>query len=301
MDGADNGRVLITGGSGRMGRYVAEELKPTGRRIMVFDVKRPDYEGVEYVEGDLDKIDGLMAALEGVDEVIHLAAVPGETGEAERIFRINVDGTFNMLEACARKGVKKVVFASSVCVYGVIRPSTRPKLQYLPLDEDSPLMSEYTYGTSKIIGERLCRTYSLRYGMRAASLRIATVMFPGSQIWKPCIEGLSNPEHQFMPNVPVSAIFWQYVHVSDVARAFRLALESLGRQQDGFEAYNIGAADALCAIPSIDIVKAYFPEVKCLKYPTSFADGSNAPLFSISKAKRTIGYEPIVSWRDLPR
>ncbi|HQJ24084.1 MAG TPA: NAD(P)-dependent oxidoreductase [Bacillota bacterium] len=301
MERTVDGKVLITGGSGRMGRYVAAELGPTGCPIRVFDVKRPDYEGVEYVCGDLNKIEDVIAALDGIDAVIHLAAVPGETGEAGRIFGINVDGTFNVLEACARKGVNKVVFASSVCTYGVIRPSTKPKLQYLPIDEDTPLMSEYTYGTSKIIGERLCQTYSLRYGMKTTSLRIATVMFPESQIWKPCIDGLDNPEHQFMPGVPVSAIFWQYVHVKDVAQAFRLALESLSHQQEDFQAYNIGAADALCAVPSIDIIKAYFPELSYLKDPMGFADGKNAPLFGIAKARRFLGYRPRFSWQDLCR
>ena len=292
-------KVLVTGGSGRVGRYVVGELTQAGMAVRVLDTADFGDPNIEFVRGDITKMEDAERATRDMDVVIHLAAIPTETGEAEKIFRVNVAGTFNILEACARNQVRKIVFASSVCAYGFIAWAKRIVPPYFPVDERVALFSDNTYGMGKIMGEDLCRGYSARYNMDIIALRIATVTFPNAPTWKAAIRDISNPEHEVRPGLSLPEFIWQYVHPQDLAQAFRLSVQRLQRVQTGYEAFNIGAEDVLSSVPTLELVKRYYPDVPLMRKPAEFVGDEHRALYDISKAQEILGYNPQFTWHAM--
>ncbi len=292
--------VLVTGGSGRLGRFVVEELKKLGFRIRVMDVTPCNDPSVEFIQGDITSLADAEQATRGIDAVIHLAAIPVENGKAERIFRINVTGTFNVLEASARNKVKGFVYASSVCVYGLINWARRIIPPYFPIDENTPRFGDVTYSMGKIIGEDLCHGYSVRYKIDAISLRIATVMFDESPSWPPAIKEIDNPEYAFGSKVPLTQFMWQYVNPKDVAQAFALSVQRIQKVNVGYEAFNIGAKDVFSTVPTLELIGRYYADVPEIHNPAQFIADKHRTLYSITKAREVLGYEPKFTWRDHP-
>ncbi len=225
-------KVLVTGGSGFIGRSVLEELLLRGHDVISLDLVEPPIT-VPFVVGDVRDFETLRKAAEGVDAIVHLAAIVSAVEAMERsldTFKTNVEGTLNMAEV-AKKENAKVVYASSVAVYGEPRE--------LPVSEDHPVHPTNVYGSTKLAGESLLLGYSGSYGLPVASLRFFNVygphMKPGPYAGviykflerikegKPLrIEGDGKQTRDF-------------VYVRDVARAVVLALE-----KDAAGVYNVG-------------------------------------------------------------
>src|SRR4249919_736076 len=134
-------KVVVTGGSGLIGSYVVKELQSTGHQVLNFDTVPSRDAKIETVLGDIGDLSQLEAALEGSDAVCHLAAIPARKPRPlwHDIMRVNVMGTYNVLEAAARNYVGKVVMASSICAEGWYTsfPITNHP-EYLPVDEEHP-------------------------------------------------------------------------------------------------------------------------------------------------------------------
>lgn len=280
-------RVLVTGGAGRLGRYVVDELR--GRHgVRVFDAAAPDA-AVPSITGDIRSAEQVDAAFAGVEAVIHLAAIPLYTGENRKIWEINVDGTFNVLEAAVRAGVRRIVLASSICAQGFISWSRPFVPAYLPVDEDHPAWPDDTYGLSKLIGEELCYAYARRYGVQAVALRLATIWFPFlPENTVRLVQRVSQPE-------TLAGFLWNYVDARDAARAFGLALE---HDVGEFRVLNIGAADTCSDVPTLELIKRFYPDVQQLRNRARFLVEEHAPLWDIGRARRELGYEPQHSWRE---
>jgi len=286
-------KILITGGSGRVGRYVVPELEDAGHEIKIFDLEEPKNSEHEFIEGDLRNLEAMEEATRDVEAVIHLAAIPMDIpGEAKEIFEINVMGTFHTLEASARNKVRKVVFASSVSAGGFIFWKKPIVVNYFPIDEEHPCKPDDMYGLSKLIGEKLCYAYSRRYDMRTICLRLATVWFPEEEITESLLFYAQHPESDI--ELPFRDMKWQYVDVRDVAQAFRLAVEKEGVEH---EVYNIGADDVCSDMDSLELVKLYYPEVKFISNKNKFLADKKKALFDISKAQKGLGYKPKFNWR----
>lgn len=279
-------RVLVTGGSGRIGRHVVNHLR-SADEVTVFDATAPSDPAISFLEGDIRDRDRVAAALEGVDAVVHLAGVPIYTGENPPFMDINIGGTFNVLEGMARHGVSRIVFASSICTYGFIFWKERLTPDYFPIDELHPTRPDDMYGVSKLVGDELCYAYSHRYDISAICLRMATVWFPGDPYTQKFIDRLGKPE------LGADGI-WNHVDARDVARAFRLALEKDVR----FDAYNIGARTVASYTETLDLVRQFYPGVKAIKNHERFLSERDGALFDIGKARRELQYEPLHSWRD---
>lgn len=292
-------KVLVTGGSGQIGSIVIKKLLSLGYQVRITDLQPCDADDAEYIKGDVTSLNDMIAATEGIDAVIHLAAIPVETGNAEKIFHINTLGTFNVLEACARNNVKGLVLASSVLVYGVVDSTCPEAPHYLPVDEEYPIVPERNYGMSKVIGESICQSYCRRYKMNCISLRIASVLFPESQAWKDAVAAIDNPEYELVPGLPMSEFMWQYVHADDAAEAFCLAVKRLEQKDTGFEVFNIGAEDIFSSHPSMEIIGKYLPDVPKILRPAEFAADKQRALYDISKARAVLGYKPGHTWREL--
>lgn len=291
--------VLITGGCGGIGREVTRHLIGDGIAVRVLDIVSGDTPDVDYRIGNINDYDAVAAAISGVDYVIHLAAIPWETGDARALFRANTEGTFNVMNAAAEGGVRGLVFASTVATYGLLHPSQPYEPAYFPVNEESPLVPDGNYANMKIIGEQFQIAYSRKYGMDSIALRLATVMTPGTDQWRDVYDNIDDPEHVFVDGMTMHEFMWQYVHVYDVVQAFQLAIRYLDQNAGfGFEAFNIGAADVASSVPTLELIKRYFPALPALRNPARFVTDPHATLYGIDKAVAVLGYEPQYTWRD---
>jgi nucleoside-diphosphate-sugar epimerase len=309
--------VVVTGGTGRLGRdWIVPELAEE-HSVRVFGRSAPDGLQGDFVQGDITSLADVEAALEGADAAVHLAAVPMfSAGLEEEIWRTNCDGTFNVLEAARRQGVRDLVIASSVCAWGPIFWSTPQTPAYFPADEELPNRPDDMYGMSKLIGEVLAYGYSSRFGLRVASLRVASVGLLGDDAWVEAIRNVSNPDYTVVPRgngeapasgngvIRLSDLVYQYVDPRDVAQAFRLALDAVrdGRIEAGgvpCDVFNIGAGDVFSTEESLELIRRYYPDA-VVADAAPYEENPQYPLFDIAKARRVLGYEPQYSWRDFP-
>ncbi len=156
---------LITGGSGFLGTGLARRLTACGgMSVRIFDLRggRDLPAGAEFFRGDIREPEDVGKAVEGASTVFHLASLLPCARAGKGFYEVNVEGTRNLMEACLRQGVKRVVYVSSSCVYGL--PVA------LPLREDSPVNPVGDYGRSKLLGEEVCRGY-ISSGMRVSIIR----------------------------------------------------------------------------------------------------------------------------------
>jgi UDP-glucose 4-epimerase len=176
-------RYLITGGAGFIGSNIAEELLRRGESIRILDNfstgRRENLEpllemqGLEVVEGDLRDRDAVNRAVEGVEFILHQAAlpsVPRSVKDPVTSNDVNINGTLNILEAARAFGVKRVVYASSSSAYG--NTPTLPKVETMPVMPLSP------YAVTKYAAERYCQIYTKIYGLETVSLRYFNVFGP---------------------------------------------------------------------------------------------------------------------------
>lgn len=231
-------KLLVIGGGGLIGSHVVEELLKTEvAEVIVYDnfcrgtpdnledALRDPRCKIFPLGGDVLHTDILNEAMTGVDGVVHLAALwllhchefP------ESAFEVNVRGTFNVIEACRRNNVKKLVYSSSASVYG---DSVRE-----PMDEDHPYNNWTFYGATKIAGEYMMKAYHKRYGLQGIGLRYMNVYGP-RQDYKGAyiavmMKILDCIERNEQPKVfGDGSQAYDFVHVVDVARANVCALQS---------------------------------------------------------------------------
>lgn len=174
-------RFLVTGGAGFIGSNIVEELLPRGETVRVLDNfstgKRENLaafrERIELVAGDLRDLPTVRRAVEGVDYILHQAALPSVPRSVDDPLEndaVNVAGTLNLLVAARDAGVRRVVFASSCAVYG--DEPTLPKREDMLPQPKSP------YAVSKLAGEYYCRAFSEVYGLETVALRYFNVFGP---------------------------------------------------------------------------------------------------------------------------
>jgi nucleoside-diphosphate-sugar epimerase len=307
-------KVVITGGSGRLGReFIVPELAKN-HSVKIFDSIKPHNPDWSFVAGDILSLPDLASAFKGADAVVHLAAIPVYTGagQEEGLWKVNCDGTFNVLEAARRAGVRDIILTSSVCAWGPLFWSTPQTPAYFPVDEQIPNRPDDMYGMSKAIGEVLAYGYSRRFKQRIASLRLATVGLFDQAYWIDAVDNIENPDH-VLPAVAnseqpsagdmrMSDFVYQYVDPRDVAQAFRLALEALqagrvGNEDVQWDNFNIGAGDVFSTLDSLDLINRYYPNTKQVDTEL-YKKEPKHPLFGIAKARKLLGYNPQYTWRD---
>ncbi|KKL65125.1 hypothetical protein LCGC14_2158120 [marine sediment metagenome] len=171
-------KVLITGGTGSVGKAVTERLVRNGWDVLVVG-RRSGIEipGGEYAACDVTRFDDLREKIAGCDAVVHLAAIAGpHAWPGPEIIRVNVLGTFNVFEAAAAAGVRRIVQASSInafgCWWGVV---DLLHLQYFPIDEEHPTFTTDPYSFSKELIERVGEYYWRRDGISSVALRLPGV------------------------------------------------------------------------------------------------------------------------------
>jgi nucleoside-diphosphate-sugar epimerase len=173
-------RYLVTGGAGFIGSHLAEELRRRGHDVRVVDNlstgKRANLahiEGVEFVEGDLADLDVARRVVDGIDVVLHQAAIPSvpkSVLDPVASNRANIDATLNVLVAARDANVRRVVFAASSSAYG--NTPTLPKREDMPAHPLSP------YALQKLVGEQYMAMFTALYGLETVSIRYFNVFGP---------------------------------------------------------------------------------------------------------------------------
>ncbi|SOD74883.1 nucleoside-diphosphate-sugar epimerase [Jatrophihabitans sp. GAS493] len=280
--------VVVTGGSGKLGRACVADLVQHGWQVIVFDrLRSPELsEGVILTPVDLTDyaavLDGMLGVEERfdhVDAVVHLAAIPapGIVGD-HATFANNMNASFNVISAARRAGVKNIVWASSETVLGLPFDAPPP---YLPVDEEYAPRPESTYSLTKTLEEamavQLCRWDPT---LKMIGLRFSNVMEP--------------EDYELFPSYDLDASLrkwnlWGYIDARDGAQAIRRALEY---ERPGAEVFIIANADTVMSRSNASLVAEVFPDVEIR------GDlGEHDTLLSIEKARRVLGYQPQHSWR----
>lgn len=280
--------ILVTGGSGLVGKYIVEELLTAGHSVGIADIVPPAEQRAVFHHTDILDLEAMTAVVKGYDTVVHTAGIPHPLNDpAERVFHVNVNGTFNVLEAAARNGIRKVVFTSSESTLGFAFMTNPMEPLYAPIDERHPLRPQDPYGLSKVIAEQICRTYSARYGIRTVCLREPWIWVPEPgpvEFYRTLVKEYE----QWYKNM------WTYVHVRDVAIAHRLAVET--DLKSLHEVFFITAAVNWTGKDSRELLLRFYPGMS-----TFLPDfNGNAAIISHAKATRLLGYRPAFSHADLP-
>ena len=245
----DGRRVLVTGGSGFIGRHAVASLAAAGAQVRVVDlVSHPD-PAVDVVVGDIADVDVLSEAFAGgIDSVVHLAAVTSVLRSVENpgaTFDTNVAGTHALLEAARAAGVRSLVFASTNAVTG---PMEAPAIV-----ETAVLRPLTPYGATKAAGEMLMSAYTAAYGVRSVCLRLTNVYGPGMQAKDSIVARLMRAirlEREFEIYGDGRQVR-DYVHVSDVIAAVRLGLD----REDWKGSIVIGSGKSLSVLEVVDTVR----------------------------------------------
>ncbi len=279
-------RILITGGSGRLGSWVGRDLRDHGHAIVSVDRQLPATRepGITYRAVELGDLGQIIGAMVGCDIILHFGAIPSPWSHPDEVvFLNNVGATYNVLQAALTLGLRRAIIASSASAYGMAwaRPTFPP--HYAPLDEGHPFLAHDPYALSKEVDERTAAMFARRSGMTILAYRFHWIAGPGEAAAR-----AHNPH--FVPRDADATNLWGYVDIRDAAQACRLGLTA---DIDGFAPFNITAADTLRHEPTADLLRQHLPTVE-LRAPLP----GHTSAWSIDKARRLLGYTPHHSWRD---
>jgi nucleoside-diphosphate-sugar epimerase len=272
-------RIVVTGGSGKAGRWVVRDLRDHGHQVVNVDVVHDGSEHGQCVVTDLTELGQVHDVVRGADAIVHLAAIPApEIRPAGETFRINAVSTWNVFHAAASARVGRVVWASSETVLGL--PFDRPP-DFAPIDETITPRPESSYALSKLVGETLAVQTNRTSGIPFVGLRISNMMEPADYARFPSWQDDARVRKWNL---------WGYVDARDVATACRLGVEG---DTTGAEVAIVAAADTVMRRDSAELLGEIFPDV-----PVRGPVVGRATLLSIGHARALLGYAPVHSWLD---
>ena len=291
-------RIVVTGGSGRLGRSLVAGLADAGHELVSIDrapVSELERPGVTQSALDLADAEATASALAGTraDALIHLAAIAVPFSAPEDvILRTNAGLAQSVLGGAVRAGIRRVVAASSPTVmgYGAPRGWTPERL---PLDEESPAEPWNAYALSKLLIEQTVDTLRRQTGddVRFASFRPCFVIAPEEWDGAPTQQGHTVLDRLDDPALSAPALF-NYVDARDVASFAGTLLEALDDIPNG-EVFFVGADDALARRPLSELLPQFHPGTA----QAARALTGSTPAFSSAKAARLLGWRPARSWR----
>jgi nucleoside-diphosphate-sugar epimerase len=280
--------VAVTGSSGKLGRHVVRDLQDHGYRVVALDrVPDPGSPAAAAVRVDLTDHGQVLEALtgvdgrhDGVDAVVHLAAIPAPgLATNATTFANNITATYNVFAAARSAGIRNIVWASSETVLGLPFDTPPP---YIPVDEEYPVRPESTYSLVKSLEEEMARHFTRWVpDLKMIGLRFSNVMDPDDYARFPGFD--ADPALRRWN-------LWGYIDGRDGAQAVRLALE---HQATGVDVFVIANADTVMSRRSADLAAEVYPGVSVTREL-----GEHETMLSIDKARRVLGFEPTHSWRD---
>ena len=285
-------RVLITGGSGKLGGYTIDAA-PDGQSITVVDIAPSASRDVHFIQASVTDLEALSTAFAGHDAVVHLGAIPNQfEAGPETVMSVNVQGTWNVFQAAELAGVQRVVLCSSDSAVGLtVNPEQMDAPLYLPVDEAHPRRPTEAYGLSKLLGEVTGRSFSQRGQLEVVVLRPMFVLF--RYLHDETIARARDPSNYTWPAAgaprPAGGGPWcHYVDPEDVGRAVWLALGLEGIEYDVFF---LGAPTTYAPEPTLDVVQRFFGKLPEVRKPDVYESNPHAPLFDTSHAREVLGFE----------
>lgn len=301
-------RILVTGGAGFIGSHVCEALLTQGVEVVVIDDFN-DFYDPKIKEANIASIIDRITLIRGdirdaalieeifsshhFDAIIHLAARAGvrpSISDPKLYFTTNIDGTFNLLDACRHHGVKRFIFASSSSVYGVN--------EKVPFSETDPIERTISpYAATKVAGEQICSNYSYLFGIHCACLRFFTVYGPRqrpdlaiSKFTRFIREG--QPIDQYGDGSTAR----DYTYIDDIVSGVLAA--AAYTEKSAFEIFNLGGSATTTLAELISLVESAVGKQAVIRQlpdqqgdvPRTYAD--------TSKARRLLGYEPDTPIRE---
>lgn len=292
-----NKRIFFTGGSGKAGRHVIPYLLNQGYRVLNVDLLPLHHPGVDNLHADitdsgqmfnamtsyagLDELE--LGAMPSFDAVVHFAAVPRILLKPDNeTFRVNTIGTYNVIEAAVKLGIKKIIIASSETTYGVCFSDGKTDPHSLPLEEDYDIDPMDSYGLSKLVNEKTARSFQRRSGFDIYALRIGNVIEPHE--YKELF-----PNYFRQPEVRRRNAFC-YIDARDLGQIVDLCIKKDGL---GFQVFNAGNDHNGAILPSKDLIDRFFPGV-----PVTRELGEYEALFSNRKIREVLGFKEQHNWRN---
>lgn len=296
-------KYLVTGGAGFIGSNIAGELVRRAEDVRVLDNlstgKLENLQGfrdsIDLLTGDLRDVEAVRRAVDGVDYVIHQAAlpsVPRSVADPVASNAANVDGTLNLLVAARDAEVKRVVYASSSSAYG--DSPTLPKREDMPTDPRSP------YAVAKLAGEQYCRVFTSVYGLPTVSLRYFNVFGPRQ-----------DPTSQYAAVIPAFITAMRrgdrpviygdghqsrdFTFVSNVVAANLLACERA--DADGL-ALNIACGESISLLDLVEKINRLLGTTIEPAFEPERPGDVKHSLADTSRARHYLGYEPLVTFDE---
>lgn len=279
-------KVVVTGGSGRVGLYVVRQLMKT-MHVVVADLVAPQNIEVEFIQTNVMHLDEVRHALKGADAVIHLAALDFDWKAAsEKYIDVNVRGTWHVLQVSQEQNIEKVVLCSSVSASGLseMRPDWIP--QSLPVDELHLNKPVQAYSVSKILMEQMAKSFVDGYpNMNVICLRPLAVV-------------LNETLAEYIDFVDAEDRHWlfYYVTAEDVATAFEAAVNIKGLR---FGTFYLSADDTSHPEDTFTWYQNKIGKLPEIKNPKLYQNYPRASIFSNRQAKDILGWKPTSDFNQL--
>ena len=287
-------RILFTGGTGKAGRHVAPWLRDAGHHVLNADLVPLGADGIDDRIVDVTDSGQVYAAMlqhanmaefaggaaQPFDAVVHFAAVPRVLLRSDaECFRVNTVGTYNVIEAAVKLGVRKVIIASSETVYGTCFAEGYNPPARLPVTEDQEVVPHDSYAMSKVCNEVTARSFQARSGIDIYVLRIGNVIEPHEY-------GMFS-DFFADPGLRVRNIF-NYVDARDLGQIVHRCVQVDGL---GYRIFNAANDTNSVNRPSVELAVAYFPEVPLDPV------GENEALYSNARIREELGFVEEHDWR----
>lgn len=289
-------KVLITGGGGLLGGHVVDALL-RDHAVEVLDLRKPGRD-VTHRPVDIRDLEAVRSAVRGHDRVIHLAGIDDGTEVPDhRYVEVNVQGTWNLLNACEEAGVAKVVIASSSAAFG-LNPRNPP--DYLPIDEAHPLRPTRTYDLTKMLIERTAESVARRGAIGSIVCLRPTLVVRPEKVREILAELATLPPADGHPGMAVDGPRYgdlpahrSYVTSRDAAAAFRAALLA---DTAPFAAYVIAARDTLGNVQALPWIERVYGHHPAVRDPSWFDRAGHASPLDSRAAERDLGWIARDDW-----
>jgi len=289
-------RIFFTGGSGKAGKHVVPWLVAQGHRVMNVDKVPLNHPGVHDLIADITDAGQMYSALQtyaGFDEmeagtgartfdaVVHFAAIPRLLMAPDtETYRVNVLGTYNVIEAAVKMGVRKIIIASSETTYGICFSDGRVQPRVLPLEEDYDIDPMDSYGMSKKVNEVTARSFQRRSGADIYALRIGNVIEP-HEYARDFPGYFANPDQRLR-------IAFSYIDARDLGQIVDLCLRKDGL---GFQVFNAANDGHSVHLTTDELIARYYPQV-----PLSRPMGPREGFLSNRKIREVLGFREQHPW-----
>ena len=281
-----NARLVVTGAGGALGRRLVPRAVRAGWQVLALDTAPPaaDSAGVTWRQVDVTSVGDLVAAFQGADAVVHLAAHPSPVGHSDHdVLSLNVGGTLAVLLAAEEAGVGRVALASSVNATGAAY-SAAPRYDWFPLDETHPSYSEDAYAVSKFLGEQAADAFARRR--------------PGAVLTSLRFHALREEFEASAQDADQRKDLWGWV---SFAAASAACLRALGRQDGGHVVAYVVSARTVSPTATAELSARFHPGVPWREEPRG-----NRSFYATGLAARVLGWDaadddPALSPAEGPR